>query len=446
MAPRGPSPDLGLPDKANAWTLPREPGSNAWEASAAAAADQPPPSTEGHHGPHLDFGVGVYVYQPPHFSHNVAFIEAAPGSVTEFDFGYPQGVAPRLWLGVTADNGLGFRMDWTHYYEKANSIRSLPANNKGALLQENTDRNFAMGFVPTGLMGPTTITTPAPFPGFGITSPDTSIDLSGLIPGSLLPGGVGGDNFLLPGTPASALGNGLIPDVLTFSNSLKMDVWDWEASGGFNLGRFIGVGVGVGMRYAYISQSYAARRTNNGSFSLTVVDGATGLGDDEVQVNIDEDSSVMIAGESFGGVGPTVSCSLQARLPWLTGLSVFANARGSLLFGQQKLQVFQRTKFIGRLIGESATDTDNVIGVDNLTQVFPFHYDAFTQNILTGKDVWVPNADLEVGIGWGIPVGNADVFVQASFVTQFWQHVGSATDLVGNLRLVGLNVSAGFDF
>jgi hypothetical protein len=366
--------------------------------------------------------------------------------VTEFDFGYPQGVAPRLWLGVTADNGIGFRMDWTHYYEKANSIRSLPANNKGSLLRENTDRNFEFGAIPTMGMAPTTITTPAPFPGFGISSPDTSIDLTGLIPGSgSTPGIVGGDNILPVGTAASALANGIIPDVLTFSNSLKMDVWDFEATGGFDFGRLLGIGFGLGMRYAYISQSYAAKRMNNGSVSLNVIDGATGLGDDAVQLFVDEDSSVMITGESFGGVGPTVSASVQLRMPWLTNLSVFANGRGSLLFGQQKLQVFQQTKFIGRLLGETNTDTDGVLG-DNLTLVVPFNYTAFKQSLLSGKDVWVPNAEFELGVGWGTPVGIGDVFVQASFVTQYWQHIGNATDLVGNLRLVGLNVTLGFDF
>jgi hypothetical protein len=445
LAPPGPA-DLSLTDKANAWTPPREPGSNAWESSALKALDCPEPTVEGLHHPALNFGVGVYIFQPPHFTNNVAFTETTSAGTVQFDFGYQMMVAPRLWLGYTIDNGLGVRMDWWGLRQGANSLRALPFGNKGSLQFQNTDTSA--GIVPTGANGPTTIRTPSPFPGFGIVSPDTSVDLTTVIPGSgFVPGVVGGDNILPVGTAASALANGISPEVLTFANQLKMDVWDFEATGEFNFGQSLGVGFGVGMRYAYISQSYYALRMNKGATSIPVIDADGGAGDDADVLVIDEDSAVMASGGMFYGVGPTVSCSVQARLPWLlNNLTVFGNARGSLLFGQQKLQVFQQTKFNGHLLGETNTDTDNTLGTDTLDQVIPFHYTAFNQNIVRGKDVIVPNADLEAGLGWGTPIGRGDFFAQASFVTQFWHHVGNATSLVGDLRLVGLSVVIGFDY
>jgi hypothetical protein len=443
LAPRGPDPDLSLPDKANAWTPPREPGSNAWEASALAAQDAPGPTVEGLHHPPLNFGVGVYIFQPPHYTNNIAFTEISPSGVTQTNFGYQMMVAPRLWLGLTADNGLGVRMSWWHLEEGANSLKTLPFNNKASLVTQNNDTS--LGIIPAGGKAPTTIISARPFPGFGIISPDTSVDLTGIIPGSgTVPGSVGGDNTLPVGTAASALANGISPEVLTFANSIKMDVWDWEATAGFNFGQYLAVGVGAGMRYAYISHSYTAQRMNKGAIDITVLDAGT-AGDDVDLLNITEDSAVMFSGESFGGVGPTVSCSVQARVPW-TNLTVFGNARGSLLFGQQKLQVFQRTKFIGNLVGESAADTDPTFPQDTLNFTIPFTYDAFNQNIVSGKDIWVPNLELEVGMGWGMRVGRGDVFVQGSVVQQNWQHVGSATSLTGDLRLLGLSFIIGFDY
>jgi hypothetical protein len=220
-----------------------------------------------------------------------------------------------------------------------------------------------------------------------------------------------------------------------------MDVWDWEATADVPLGNWGNLGLGAGMRYAYISQTYAARRFNSGSYVQPLLDSDNDDATDSASNQVSNDSATLIAGQSFGGCGPTISIDLSAAVPHIPGLVVFGKARGSVLFGQQKQTAFLVTKYQGALVGDGPGDPEPT------AFTFPTDYanGTFSQSQAT-KDRVIPNAELEAGLTYVVPLRYADIFAQSSFVTQFWRHVGSATDMSGNLRLVGLSASVGFDF
>jgi len=95
-----------------------------------------------------------------------------------------------------------------------------------------------------------------------------------------------------------------------FSSSIRTDVIDMEVSRTLSSP----IDIFAGLRYARINQSYSA-----------LVNEST--------VNPES----VFANTEFRGIGPTAAIGFTHRLP-LNRLSVFADARGSLLFGNQEFQ------------------------------------------------------------------------------------------------------------
>ena len=98
-------------------------------------------------------------------------------------------------------------------------------------------------------------------------------------------------------------------DVLSFTSSLDMDVIDFEATQTFEIGAFIGQ-LSAGGRYTRIEQSYSHVES-----PLTALDDS------------------VLSEQAFNGFGPSIGGEVR-RAVGFNGLSLYANGRGSVLFGR----------------------------------------------------------------------------------------------------------------
>jgi len=196
-------------------------------------------------------------------------------------------------------------------------------------------------------------------------------------------------------------------------------VWDWEATKDFTGDRWALLVAG-GMRYGYLSQSYSASRFNSGS-------GRSGT----ARVTIIEDSDTIFAGRNFSGVGPTTALEIRRQVGSF-GLAVYGTARGSVMFGDEKAQAFQRTVENQRIVpsrGPTRTVTSTTL----------------VEHSAPGEDT-VPMGDFEVGISWTKITRRASIFFQAGLVNQTWFDAGSATTEEGHFGVCGLRCTAGFSY
>ena len=231
------------------------------------------------------FAEGGFYMLHPYFSANPAYSTshrqgAALSSQSTTTFDYEVEFSPRVALGLSCENGLGFRASWWRFeqHEKFPNVLSQDATLN------------------------TTISTP-------------------MIPG--VPG------FTSPGPVAKTLK--IFNDHLAFENHLGTQVWDWEATWKSQIGRWELVTAG-GVRYAYLSQGYQAFRFNSGSRKVGTS-----------TIKLIQDSDELLAGHNFSGVGPTMALELRRPLGQ-TGFTLYATAQGSVVFGSQRLQAFQITE------------------------------------------------------------------------------------------------------
>lgn len=190
---------------------------------------------------------------------------------------------------------------------------------------------------------------------------------------------------------------------ISAASKLRFNVWDFEATELVEYSSWYFLLTG-GLRYAHISQDYAAVLTNGGGTPL----------------------ATLASGHNFNGVGPTVS--LTGKRPiGLTNLYFFGSARGSVLFGNAK---------------QSA-----VLGAA----------DAYAS-----ADAVVPEAEVEIGLGYHRSVGRARFFAQAGLIGDVWYEAGNSsrsyiTPVIGgapglynsadnNLGLLGLDFRLGVNY
>jgi hypothetical protein len=321
---------------------------------------------------HFFVDAGFYMIHP-YFSHNPAFITAhrqgtSPAVSQTTDFDYEVEFGPHVSFGVTGPCGFGFRSSWWQF-DFETSVPAFPS-------QDATLR---------------TAVSSTPVPG---------------VPG-----------FTSPGSVARAFG--VFGDQVGFGNHVRGVVWDWEATKEFTGGCWAMLVAG-GMRYGYLSQSYSASRFNSGS-------GRSGTS----RVTIIEDSDTIVAGRNFGGVGPTTALEIRRQIGSF-GLAVYGNARGSVLFGDEKAQTFQRTVENQRII-PSRGPTQTVMST------------TLVQHSAPSEDT-LPMADFEVGVSWTKVAGRARIFFQAGLVNQTWFDAGSATTEEGHFGFYGLRCTAGFSY
>jgi hypothetical protein len=198
---------------------------------------------------------------------------------------------------------------------------------------------------------------------------------------------------------ASPLGAGFTTNTdgnFTAKSTLRMVVFDFEATKDIQLDQWA-LKLSGGVRYAHISQNY------NANFTSTFGEGDGG--------NTFVDSRSVSSGTSFNGAGPTASIDVQRRLG-NSNFSLYANARGSLLFGRTKQaansgEVFKSFNAFGQLISVT-----NSSGVSVKSQ---------------SEATIIPVGELELGVRWERDWGRRLVYVQAAFVGQVWFEAGNSS-------------------
>lgn len=150
----------------------------------------------------------------------------------------------------------------------------------------------------------------------------------------------------------------------------------------------------AGLRYGSVEQRYAARLLN-------------GAGTLAGSLDFDH---------RLEGIGPTFA--VETRRPLGANLTLFANARGSLLFGQNKA---------------------TFAGGEDLDLLTPFR----TSYASSQEDI-LPIGEIQLGAEWRSPKSAAgQFFVRSAFETQFWSGAGNASSLEGNLGLIGCSFGIG---
>ena len=150
----------------------------------------------------------------------------------------------------------------------------------------------------------------------------------------------------------------------------------------------------AGLRYASVEQRYTAQlRTGPGTLA--------GLLNLQHRVQ---------------GIGPTLA--IETRRSLFDGLTLFANGRGSLLFGQSQA---------------------TFIGGEDLDLATPFH-----TSYRSSQDSLLPIGEMQLGGEWWSPASSlGQLFVRSALETQFWNGVGNASSENGNLGLIGFSVGVG---
>jgi hypothetical protein len=291
---------------------------------------------------------------------------------------------PKLGGGVSGA-GLTSQQDFGHHMEVTPLIWIGVANNDGLGFRARWWQlweSSSTGIVNGDTTGSTEISSASPL-GLSISSPSRTLD-----------DGVGADVWL-------------------FRRELKLTVWDLEATQRFDVGCWALLLTG-GARITHLAQNYSAVRFNGGP------DPAAGL-------VVQQDSSALWAGHNFNGAGPMAS--LEARRPVAdTGLVLYGNVRGSILFGTRKQNVGTEEIYAG-------TMADNTPFNLRIAEAATAHGDAV-----------LPVMEIELGVEYGRPVGQVYPFVRTGLVSQVWFNAGNASGTDGDFGFLGLEAALGVNF
>jgi hypothetical protein len=221
-----------------------------------------------------------------------------------------------------------------------------------------------------------------------------------------------GISFESPGHILKASGIGA--DQLAFDTDLKIDSWDFEVTQTLTAGPWAFL-VSGGLRYAHLAQDYHAYRFNSGLAGAAFYS---------------QDSAALISGSNFNGAGPTMCLEAKRRIG-NTALALYADGRGSLLFGRADQQVDKLTILAGSNAGG------------------PVNTQTFTE-FAVSQDRVLPVAELEVGAEYAPDLfgrcSRLHPFFRAGLVGQAWFGAGNASGPGSNLGLLGMSVTAGIEF
>jgi hypothetical protein len=331
---------------------------------------------------HVTGGAGTY-FLKPYGQGGEAFttlttttVPAAVGaastttSSTITPFTHGAEFSPLVWLGYVTPDGLGARVRWWRFSEASSQ-----------------QTGFGPSVTPASVPGvPFTTTTIGAAEPFGLEFIELdSTDLPGVLVG--------------PGT-------------VTAAEELRLNVWDFEATEDFSCGNWRGL-VAFGARYAAMANTYLA----TGSLVMVSPTGATTTLTETLGSHTD-----------FNGIGPTLAVELRRCLGG-PRLSIFASARGALLFGTTRQGGFDVNEL-------ARVNPAGVLVSDRTGQDTTFH--DHQQAISVGE--------VELGAEWSRCFGSFTPFVRAAVVGQTWMEVGTATDVDGDLDFIGLSLTAGVNF
>ncbi len=369
-----------------------------------APAWEPGPSYDHDAGKGLKIiaGAGAY-YVQPHFENNPAFTIGFTDRITDLagtflsintvvgarqqDFAWDYEVAPRAWVGLIGCDGFGFRARW-FWFDHGAQTEEL--TNDGSALITAAD--------PLGVNTAVGQAFNASFPA-GIFS---NVNSPGFLIQRLAQLGIRDD-----------------PDVLRFDSDLSLEVYDLEAIQEISNCRWTVLFSG-GARYAHMAQSYDATRFN--LFTRT-------LG---VNTEIATDFAAIRSGHNFDGVGPTGAIEVR-RLLGDSGLALYGNVRGAVLFGSGKHNASAVSQVTDALFDPAGTP---------LIQV---EVGGFASAARARDDV-MPVVEWEVGAEIGRKAGNGRLILGAGLVGQTWYGAGNASSENGNLGLFGVVVNAGLSY
>lgn len=304
------------------------------------------------------------------------------GQTTNQDFDWNMKPAGACWLGVTNPSGFGIRA--RNFFFDGTSADALVSLTPG---QASTP----FGQVPSV----TNVINPSPF-------------VPQNFPGALPPVVAGSQSF---SSPAQLLNVGVGQDDLLFRSSLKIDAVDIEPNFAWSAGNWSFL-AGAGVRYLQIAQTYQAGLQNLGG-------GAPA-----------SEFETLNLSNKFWGVGPTIS----GEFTWTfrgTGLALFASGRGSLLVGSAN-----RLAVMTEVLNDPTGLTAN--GIPTFIQR--------ESRIPNRTDVVLPVAELELGLEYGLDLGNKRLYFRGAVVDQTYFDAGNASRTTGNLGLFGCQVSSGLNF
>ncbi|MEM1060691.1 MAG: Lpg1974 family pore-forming outer membrane protein [Planctomycetota bacterium] len=196
-------------------------------------------------------------------------------------------------------------------------------------------------------------------------------------------GNTGFNSAVLGSDNAAAVGN------------LSLYALDFEVVQRIRRNRWL-FNIGGGLRHAAFEQDYEAVLTDGG---------------------VVEASST--ASRRFDGIGPTIFAEVR-RPVGLTGLSLLASLRGSLLYGEHKDGF---TTFVGGPAGGT-------------TEVASFN-----------NDDLIPVGELQLGGEWSFWLTRCSVFSLAlAWEAQIWEGAGSNVAREGDLGLDGFNLTLGLEW
>ncbi len=192
----------------------------------------------------------------------------------------------------------------------------------------------------------------------------------------------------LPGALPQTPSGGNVGDSVSAKAELEMYTLDFEMVQRVqrNLWDF---DLGGGLRHAAVGQKYQAASTTAGTTSVSKV------------------------GHRFDGIGPTVFMELRRPVGG-SQLAIVANTRGSLLYGDSKLNA-RRFTVGGNDFGSIKTRKKEVRGI----------------------------AELQVGLEWALwMIGDSRCYVQGLWEGQQWFGAGNAVSDSGDMGLTGFSASA----
>ena len=325
--------------------------------------------------------LSLYVIRP-YFTDNAAFTTtngAGTGnpSASTTDYPWNFSAAPAISFGWVSECGLGIR---AHYFNFADSSGNVTTSLSPAELAAGTTR------INAPVVGLPTLTPPITF------------------------GAPGGLTAL-----ASIFGAAPVGDHLSFNSHLRVDVWDLEGQANLEKGPWL-LTYFLGGRYLNLTQQYGG--TLNGSADTAPARG-TGIA---------TESQTLSASHDFIGGGPTTA--LQAKIHLLHGLSVYGNARGSLLFGRSH----ETASFT-----QSVTDPSGILlgGIPS---------SAVSSQFSRNRQTVLPVAEIDVGLEYGMKLWGTYSYARTAVVNETYFGAGSASHTDGNFGLFGVQFTVGVDF
>ncbi len=224
----------------------------------------------------------------------------------------------------------------------------------------------------------------------------------------ILPGGIFG-------SPGVVLGAGAGTDQLYFTSTLKIHSFDGEVMQKWDVGRFSLI-VSGGGRYLDLEQFYSATLSNKAVFA------GGAIGRDPIASELQS----LVFNQRFQGAGPTVATEGRVRIG-NSGLSVFANARGTLLVGT----THQTTNLV-----QVVTDPAGLVGGSS----------ALAPSIDNRREHVLPVAELELGVEYCLHLRKVEPFLRAAVVDMTYFDAGNASRQDGNLSLFGGQLTFGLKY